>query len=90
MPEFVRVLSLILGRTVTDQTRSSGVFDVDLYFRADESIAGFPGPPPQRVTAETASASIFDAVQQMGLRLMSNRSPVEVLVIDHVERPPTE
>jgi len=87
MAEFVRVLSLMLGRTVTDHTRFSGVFDVDLHFRADDSIAGFPPPPPGAVPAETASPSIFNAVQQMGLRLVSTKGPVEVLVIDHAERP---
>jgi uncharacterized protein (TIGR03435 family) len=87
MAEFVRVLSLMLGRRVTDDTRFSGVFDVDLEFRADDSIAGFPPPPPGAVPAETASPSIFNAVQQMGLRLVSTKGPVEVLVIDHAERP---
>lgn len=89
MAEFVRVLSLMLGRTVTDQTRFSGVFDVDLHFRADDSIVGFP-PPPGAASADTESTSIFDAVQQMGLRLVAARSAVEVLVIDHVERPSAE
>lgn len=89
MAEFVRVLSLMLGRTVTDQTRFSGVFDVDLHFRADDSIVGFP-PPPGAVSADTESTSIFDAVQQMGLRVVAAKSAVEVLVIDHVERPSAE
>jgi uncharacterized protein (TIGR03435 family) len=84
MAEFVRALSGMLGRTVTDQTGFSGVFDVDLHFRADDTIAGFPPPP---VPVETASPSIFSAVQQLGLRLESTKGPVGVLVIDHVERP---
>ena len=87
MAEFVRVLSLMLGRAVTDDTRFSGVFDVDLQFRADDSIAGFPPPPTGAVPAEIASPSIFDAVQQMGLRLVTTQGPVEVLVVDHAERP---
>lgn len=87
MAEFVRVLSLMLGRTVTDQTGFSGVFDVDMHFRADDAIAGFPPPPAGAVPAETASSSIFNAVQQMGLRLEPTKGPVEVLVIDYVERP---
>jgi bla regulator protein BlaR1 len=87
MAEFVRALSGMLGLTVTDQTGFSGVFDVDLHFRADGTIAGFPPPPPGAIPAETASPSIFSAVQQLGLRLESTKGPVEMLVIDHVERP---
>ena len=87
MAEFVRTLSRLLGRAVTDQSAFSGVFDVNLDFRADDTIAGMPLPPPGAIPAETASPSIFSAVQQLGLRLESTKGPLEVLVIDHVERP---
>ena len=87
MAEFVRVLGLMLGRTVTDQTGFSGVFDINLDFRADDTIAGVPPPPPGAVPVQTASPSIFSAVQQLGLRLESTKGPVEVLVIDRVEKP---
>jgi bla regulator protein BlaR1 len=87
MAEFVRVLSLMLGHRVTDQTGFSGVFDINLDFRADDAITGFPPPPPGAIPAETASPSIFNAVQQLGLRFESTKGPVEVLVIDHVEKP---
>jgi len=85
--EFVRVLSRVLGRTVTDQTGFSGVFDVKLDFLPDDRTPGLPPPPPGAIPAETASPSIFSAVQQLGLRLESTKGPVEVLVIDHAERP---
>ena len=87
MAEFVQVLSRVLGRTVIDQTRFSGVFDVALDFLPDETTPGLPPPPPGAIPFGTASSSIFSAVQQLGLRLDSTKGPVEVLVIDHVERP---
>lgn len=91
MVEFVRKLSEVLGRTVTDQTGFSGVFDVNLEFRRDDTTdfdtrAGL-APPPGAIPAETASPSIFSAVQQLGLRLESTKGPVEGLVVDHVEKP---
>ena len=47
--------------------------------------AGFAGPPP---TATTESLpSLFSAIQDLGLRLESARGPVEVVVIDSVEKP---
>src|SRR5262245_41430028 len=48
---------------------------------ADDTTPGLPPPPPG------ASPSIFSAVQETGLRLESTRRPVNVLVVDHVERP---
>jgi len=91
MAEFVRKLSEVLGRTVIDQTGFSGVFDVDLEFRRDDTtdFARRVGmvPPGEEIPADTASPSIFNAVQQLGLRLQSTKGPVEVLVIDHVEKP---
>jgi uncharacterized protein (TIGR03435 family) len=93
MVEFVRKLSEVLGRTVTDQTGFSGVggFDVNLEFRRDDTtdfdtLAGL-ARPPGAIPAETASPSIFSSVQQLGLRLESTKGPVEVLVVDHVEKP---
>jgi uncharacterized protein (TIGR03435 family) len=82
----------VLGRTVTDRTGFSGVFDINLEFRRDDTTdldtrAGLAPPPPGAIPGETASPSIFSAVQQLGLRLDSTKGPVEVLVIDHVERP---
>jgi len=87
MAEFVRVLSRVLGRPVTDRTGFSGVFDVNLDFLPDETTAGLSATPPGTIPADTASPSIFSAVQHLGLRLESTKGPVEVLVIDHVERP---
>src|SRR5262249_48838736 len=87
MAEFVRVLSRVLGRTVTDQTGFPGVFDINLDFLPDDTTPGLPPPPPGAVPFGVASPSIFSAVQQLGLRLESARAPVETLVIDHVARP---
>ena len=85
--EFARVLSRVLGRTVVDQTGFSGVFDINLSFLPDDATAGLPPPPPGAIPAETASPSIFSAIQQLGLRLESTKGPVEVLVVDHAEKP---
>ena len=91
MAEFVRTLSDVLGRTVIDQTGFSGVFDVNLEFRRDDTTdfarrAGMV-QPGEALPADTSSPSIFSAVQQLGLRLESTKGPVQILVIDHVEKP---
>jgi uncharacterized protein (TIGR03435 family) len=86
MAELTRILSNMLGRTVIDKTGFMGVFDVHLEFALDDAIAGLPHPtgPP----GETSIPSVFVALQeQLGLKLESTKGPVEVLIIDHVERP---
>lgn len=84
MAEFIRVLSNLLGRAVIDRTDFTGMFDVGLTFALDDAIDGLPHPPgPPDETGQ----SIFVAVQSLGLKLESTKAPVEVLVIDHIERP---
>jgi uncharacterized protein (TIGR03435 family) len=85
MAELVRVLSNMMGRTVIDKTGFTGEFDVQLQFALDDAIAGLPKPPGP---PDEGALSVFVAVQeQLGLKLESTKGPVEVLVIDHVERP---
>ena len=76
-----------LGRPVLDRTGLKGQFDFKLEWAPDAAQASPPGvdaPTP----AGTSGPSVFTAVQeQLGLKLESSKGPVEMLVIDHVERP---
>jgi uncharacterized protein (TIGR03435 family) len=95
MPDFIRVLSMVLGRPVVDRTGFAETFDLRLDFTPDEAAAGLPrsagagdpdSPPP--AADPGGPPPIFAAIQeQLGLKLESVKGPVEVLVIDHVERP---
>lgn len=72
--KFADDLSGSLDRVIVDDTGLTGPFDVDLEWSPDQSASDKP--------------SIFTALQeQLGLKLESTKGPVEVLVIDHVERP---
>lgn len=67
----------VFNQRVLNRTGLSGEFDIDLRFTPDSSPAVAPEYP-----------SIFTAVQeQLGLKLEPSRGPVEILVIDSVERP---
>ena len=93
MARFVDMyLPMFAGRRVVDRTGLTGGFDMAFYFdnRPIPGVGlggGFrtpPGadPPPADVV------SIFTALEeQLGLKLEPQTAPVEVLVIDHVERP---
>ena len=70
----------LLDRPVIDRTGIGGTYDFDLRFAAS-ALATAP-------TDVLALPSIFTALQeQLGLKLEPTRGPVEVLVIDSVERP---
>lgn len=92
MPMLATVLSGLLGRVVRDKTDFTGTFDVHLEFAPDQAIADaiVGGRIDGQAASPTDSAvpSIFTALQeQLGLRLEPAKGPVEVLVVDHVERP---
>ena len=85
MPEFVRKLSLMLDRSVIDKTGFTGLFDLRLEFVTDETTPAMPPPPPG---SDMPGPSISQALrQQLGLQLESTKGPVEVIVVDHAERP---
>ncbi len=85
MPELVRMLSGVLDRSVIDKTGFTGLFDLQLDFVADETTPVLPPPPPG---SDMPGPSISQALRdQLGLRLESTKGPVEVIVVDHAERP---
>jgi uncharacterized protein (TIGR03435 family) len=77
MATLTEFLSEETGRIVLDNTGFTDVFNFRLEFESTVDS----GPSP-------SGLSIFTAVEeQLGLRLRSTTGPVEVLVIDRVERP---
>jgi uncharacterized protein (TIGR03435 family) len=91
LPEIVTALSRTLGRPVIDQTGLTGKYDIKLEWTPDKSQVQLgPGDPgaPQPPPSDTSGPSIYTALQeQLGLKLESQKGPVEVLTIDHVEHP---
>jgi len=100
MSDLAKELRLHAGRIVVDKTGRSDVFDVDLNFAPNTALSttATPPVPPQSIpplpgapspsTPTLPAASLQDALEeQLGLRLEAARMPLEVLVIQSVERP---
>lgn len=77
--DFVEFLSFsnLVGRTVVDKTGLSGKYDFDLKWTPDDLQGTIDAGP-----------TLFTALEeQLGLKLVPAKDPVETLVVDHVERP---
>jgi uncharacterized protein (TIGR03435 family) len=88
MADFAGELQGVLDRPVGDKTGISGRYDVVLNWTVDDfqasRLSGFPAP--QQLNGEVPD--LFTAIQeQLGLRLESTKAPVNVIVIDHAEKP---
>jgi uncharacterized protein (TIGR03435 family) len=71
-------LSSTLGRRVIDRTSLTGPYKFSLKWTPDDRPA----------SADNSGPSLFTAIQeQLGLKLESTKGPVEILVIDHAEKP---
>ena len=73
-----QILELLQGksaRVIIDKTSFTGLMDVKLAFSPD--LAPDPEAP-----------SLLRAIQDIGLKLEPAKAPIEVLVVDHVQRPP--
>jgi uncharacterized protein (TIGR03435 family) len=79
-------LSVELERMVIDKTGLKGAYDFRLEY-SREGLTPMGGPP----TVQDPAPSLFAAVQeQLGLKLESAKEPVDVLVVDSIDKTPTE
>ncbi len=92
MEQLASTLSATLGTTVVDRTGIEGRFDVSLEWAPDPTSqplvnkSGAPAPMP--AADGIPGPSIFTALQQkLGLKLEARKVPVEIIVIDHANRP---
>jgi uncharacterized protein (TIGR03435 family) len=98
-------LSSQLGRPVVDATNLKGKYDITLDYAPDGMngpMGMMPPPPPPHEGAigggapmanapDTGGPTIFTALQeQLGLKLEQRKGPVDLLVIDRLEKVPTE
>jgi uncharacterized protein (TIGR03435 family) len=77
-----------LGAPLTDATGLTGKYDYTIFWSTTATDAARRGTP---AIDEPDGPSIFDAVQdQLGLKIEKRKGPVQMLVVDHAEKKPTE
>lgn len=92
----VQILSQQLGRTVVDKTGLTGKYDFSWQFVPSAAqIRQFGGSTPDAgsgnssgIPSDPDGTDLFTAVaEQLGLKLETGKGPVEIIVIDHIEKP---
>jgi len=84
--ESIKSLALIfetpVERPIVDRTGLEGTYDFDLNFAPEDT----PSNP-----SDSKLPDIFTALQeQLGLKLVPQKVPIDTLIIDHVDKIPTE
>jgi uncharacterized protein (TIGR03435 family) len=100
MERFEELLSNLLGLPVIDQSGLTAEYEISLDF-SPEGLDGMigakmmKGPPPGGNEGPGGGtgegvASIFTAVQALGLKLESRKGPVDLIVVDSAQKMPSE
>jgi uncharacterized protein (TIGR03435 family) len=88
MKSLADFLTRQLSRPVLDKTGLTGSYDFALDWVADAPQTSSPDSPNGVTLPGIPGASLFTALQQqLGLKLEPGKSPIEIIVIDHVEKP---
>jgi uncharacterized protein (TIGR03435 family) len=102
MPAFADQLTQFVDKPIVDQTELNAVYQLSLEVNMADVLAAarargmnvpavnLPGAGPAGAATDPGGFSIFDSVQKLGLKLEARKMPIEVIVIDKLEKTPTE
>ena len=106
MDMLASTLSQYLDHPVVNQTELKGAYQVSLQLAMADAMnmagklgmpVGMAGPPPGARNGlpgegvpDPSGSSLFASVQQLGLKLENRKLPYDYLVVDHLEKTPTE
>ena len=100
MKALADLLTPFVDRPIVDVTALEGRYDVSLQLTPEDfqalmsrsvAAAGYPTLPEALRLADTAAAvAVPDALERIGLKLRASRAAIDMLVVDSIERTPTE
>jgi len=85
LENLTEVLTWLLGKPVVDRTGLAGSFDYKLEWAPDEIQLSADEAPPQTDGTKPSLAAALQ--QQMGLKILSQKGPVDLIVVEKAERP---
>ncbi len=96
----------VVERPVVDKTGLTGTYDVSVDLSAEDAMnvarasvsflpvggggGGDARTAPGSIASDPSGSSIFSSIQNLGLKLESRKLPLDMLVVDHLEKNPTE
>lgn len=102
MSSLADVAGTFVGRPVVDMTELKGNYQVALDLSMDDlkNVARIAGMTPgggggdsgKALTdaSDPSGSTIFESIQKMGLKLEARKAPLPFIVVDHLEKTPTE
>jgi uncharacterized protein (TIGR03435 family) len=99
MTQVADTLARFEDKPVINMTEVSGAYDFELLFTQEDYMAmlirsavaaGVTLPPEALKMMESSGDSLVTALEKVGLKLESRKLPLDVIVIDHLAKSPTE
>lgn len=98
MAMLATTVSILMGMPVFDDTHLDGTYNIDLEYGPDDLATAArshaaSNPAPASAPADDAAEprpSIYTSIQKLGLKLEARKVPVDVIVVDHAEKTPSE
>ncbi len=104
MTNFVEMLTRFVGKPVVDMTGLTGNYQVAIEMTREDMMnmaraagaqmpmgaPGGDGAKPADAASDPSGSSVFQSVQQLGLKLEPRKAPIELIVVDKIEKTPTE
>src|SRR5262249_51390658 len=92
LTQLMETLSDYLDRPAVDMTGLTGTYDLKLEYSLDDlrnllRARGVYRPIPDSV-GDSMGTSVTESLKKLGLRLEPRKAPLQVLLIDHVEKTP--
>jgi uncharacterized protein (TIGR03435 family) len=97
MAAFARFLRSYADEPVIDMTGLRGYYEVTLdvpqrsrWLAARRGATERPADAPAPAASDPSGVSIFASIQKLGLKLEKRKAPMEHLIVEHIEKSPTE
>jgi uncharacterized protein (TIGR03435 family) len=90
IPQLIESIARFVDRPIVDQTGLTGTYDVTLPYGVEDLRAMLHNVGVDRQIPDGAlpPASLFESLKLVGLSLEARKSPLDIIVVDHIEKTP--